>query len=37
MAVCRVRSELEDILPQLDLRNSIPHFRDKRTALAARW
>jgi anti-anti-sigma regulatory factor len=37
MAVCRVRSELKDILPQLDLHNSIPHFRDKRAALAAKW
>jgi anti-anti-sigma regulatory factor len=37
MAVCRVRSELKDILPQLDLQNAIPNFRDKRAALAARW
>jgi anti-anti-sigma regulatory factor len=37
LALCRVRPELQDILPQLSLHNNIVHFRDKREALAARW
>jgi anti-anti-sigma regulatory factor len=37
LAVCRVRAELQDILPRLNLDNTIPNFRDKRAALAARW
>ncbi len=37
MALCRVRPELHDILGTLRLRNHIPHFPDKREALASRW
>jgi hypothetical protein len=37
LALCRVRNELQGILPQLTLRNNIPHFTDKRSALTARW
>ncbi len=37
MALCRIRPELQDILPQLNLHNQIPHFADKKVALAARW
>jgi anti-anti-sigma regulatory factor len=37
MATCRVRDELHDILPQLNLHNKIPHFHDKKAAMAAKW
>jgi anti-anti-sigma regulatory factor len=37
LALCRVRPELQDILPRLSLHNRIPHFADKKVALAARW
>jgi anti-anti-sigma regulatory factor len=37
MALCRVRPELHDILGTLHLRNSIPHYPDKKVALASRW
>jgi anti-anti-sigma regulatory factor len=37
LALCRVRPELQDILPQLNLRAPIPHFPDKQTALSAKW
>ena len=30
-------SELQSILPKLSLHNTIPHFPDKRSALAAKW
>ena len=37
LALCRVRRELQSILPKLSLHNAIPHFPDKRSALAAKW
>jgi anti-anti-sigma regulatory factor len=37
LALCRVRPELQDILPRLNLHNTIPQFRDKKAALTARW
>jgi anti-anti-sigma regulatory factor len=37
LALCRVRRELQDILPRLTLQNSITHFNDKRQALTAKW
>jgi anti-anti-sigma regulatory factor len=37
MALCRVRRELHDILPQLNLHNSIANFHDKKAALAGKW
>ena len=37
LALCRVRRELQAILPKLSLHNTIPHFPDKRSALAAKW
>jgi anti-anti-sigma regulatory factor len=37
LALCRIRAELQGILPQLDLHNSIPRFYDKKAALAAKW
>jgi anti-anti-sigma regulatory factor len=37
LALCRVRPELQGILPQLNLHNTIPHFADKKAALAAKW
>jgi len=37
MALCRVRSELQGILSKMHLRNTIPHFTDKKVALASRW
>jgi anti-anti-sigma regulatory factor len=37
LALCRVRPELAGILSALTLRNNIPHFRDKQSAMATRW
>jgi anti-anti-sigma regulatory factor/pSer/pThr/pTyr-binding forkhead associated (FHA) protein len=37
LALCRVRPEVRDILPELSLNNAIPHFPDQETALEARW
>jgi anti-anti-sigma regulatory factor len=37
LAMCRVRPELKDILPQLSLNNEIPYFHDKRTAMMSKW
>jgi anti-anti-sigma regulatory factor len=37
MALCRVRPELQGILSALALKNNIPHFRDKQSAMATRW
>jgi hypothetical protein len=37
LALCRVRRELQAILPRLSLQNRIPQFRDKKGALAAKW
>jgi anti-anti-sigma regulatory factor len=37
LALCRVRPELEGILHVLHLNHSIPHFKDKQTALTTRW
>jgi anti-anti-sigma regulatory factor len=37
LALCRVRPELKDILPRLNLHNYIPHFADKQKALATKW
>lgn len=36
MAMCRVRSELREIMSVLHVEN-IPYYHDKRAALAARW
>lgn len=36
MAVCRIRSEMESAMGLLSVEN-IPVFKDKRTALAAKW
>jgi hypothetical protein len=37
VAMCRIRPEIEGIMKDLALRNQIPVFPDKRSALAARW
>jgi hypothetical protein len=37
LALCRVRPEVQGIMKELTLRNKIPIFPDKPTALAARW
>jgi anti-anti-sigma regulatory factor len=37
LALCRVRAELQDILPQLNLHNNILYFHDKKAALAGKW
>jgi anti-anti-sigma regulatory factor len=37
LALCRVRPEVQDILPQLNLRVPIPHYPDKHLALNSKW
>jgi anti-anti-sigma regulatory factor len=37
LAVCRLRPEVQQIMHELTLRNRIPVFADKATALSARW
>jgi anti-anti-sigma regulatory factor len=37
LALCRVRPEVQGIMRDLTLRNKIPIFPDKHSALAARW
>jgi hypothetical protein len=37
MALCRVRPEVQEIMKDLTLRNRIPVFPDKASAMAARW
>ena len=37
LALCRIRPEVQGIMKELTLRNRIPVFPDKHSALAARW
>jgi anti-anti-sigma regulatory factor len=37
LALCRLRPEVQEIMRELTLRNQIPVFPDKHSALAARW
>jgi pSer/pThr/pTyr-binding forkhead associated (FHA) protein len=37
LALCRLRPEVEEVMKELTLRNAIPVFPDKWSALSARW